>query len=162
MWDPSHTRLLQQMLVSRSGVVSGSVAEAGMLERERGQFRPPTPLPQEQLSMKTGNRKRGWKTGQPIGGTLSTKQTQTPEEEPKQMALCWMASPWNRKIHRKSIHPPLLPLRTTTGGWGSDLGPMLVGPGPTRLQSLGPAAVDPAPTRTDSGTRWSGTERLRS
>ena len=63
-----------QMLVSRSGVVSGSVAEAGMLERERGQFRPPTPLPQEQLSMKTGNRKRGWKTGQPIGGTLSTKQ----------------------------------------------------------------------------------------
>ena len=64
-----------QMLVSRSGVASGSAeAEAGMLERERGQFRPPTPLPQEQLSMKTGNRKRGWKTGQPIGGTLSTKQ----------------------------------------------------------------------------------------
>ena len=80
-----------------------------------------------------------------------------------QMAHCWTASPWNRKIHRKSTHPPpLLPSRTTTGGWGSDLGPMLVGPGPTQRQSLGPVAAVVPPTQTDSGTRWSGTERLRS
>merc|ERR1719295_5991 len=106
-------------------------------------------LPRE-LSMKTGNRKRGWKTGQLHGGTMSTKQqTQTPEEEPMQMALCWTASPMNRKIHLKSTHPPpLLPLRTTTGGWGWDLGPMLVGP--TRRQSLGPGAAVAPLTRTDS------------
>ena len=64
-----------QMQVSRPGVAFGSAeAEAGMLAQfRRREFRPPTPLHLE-LSMNTGNRKRVWKTGQPIGGTLSTKQ----------------------------------------------------------------------------------------